>query len=75
MANFLNNLFSKNESASFIKAGEGVVSAALALEPEISALSPEGIRERVAQVRERTKGVIESDKDIAEVFRSYTRGG
>ena len=68
MANFLGRLFSENQSASFIRAGKGVISAAGALSDELEALSQEEIRARLQAVRERTGGAPSADADIAEVF-------
>lgn len=69
MAPFLGKLFSKNQSASFIKKAEaGVVALAAQYADAFEKLSDADLKERVAQVRERTAGQIESDTDIAEVF-------
>ena len=68
MANFLGRVFSKNQSAGFIKSAEPVVAQAAKLSDELEALSVEEIQVRVMAVRERTGGMPEGDNDIAEVF-------
>lgn len=68
MATFLSNLFTKNQSASFLKAAGPVVDAANALSELFETLSKEELQQRLVAVRERTKGVPERDIDIAEVF-------
>ncbi|MDR3546808.1 MAG: preprotein translocase subunit SecA [Candidatus Pacebacteria bacterium] len=68
MAGFLGKLFAQNQSAAFLKAAANVVSRANALGEEIAALSRDEIAARLAEVKERTNGMPESDADIAEVF-------
>jgi len=68
MANILGKLFSKNQSASFIKLAGPVVARAAELSDEFEALSDADLITRVNQVRERTNGKPESDTDVAEVF-------
>lgn len=69
MAPFLGKLFSKNQSASFIrKAQLGVVQKAQSFSDAFEKLSDAELKERTQAVRERTGGAIESDADIAEVF-------
>ena len=68
MASILNTLFSKNQSASFLKEARSVIERAAALEAEIKALSQEELQARLATVRERTKGMPSENADIAEVF-------
>ncbi|MEK7100561.1 MAG: preprotein translocase subunit SecA, partial [Patescibacteria group bacterium] len=68
MASFLNGIFTKNQSASFLKAAGPVVDAANALSAELEALSKEELRERLALVREKTGGVPTKDEDVALVF-------
>jgi len=68
MANFLGRIFSDNQSASFIRAGKGVISAASSLSDELETLSQDEIRSRLQAVRERTNGTPTTDADIAEVF-------
>jgi len=62
------SLFSKNESAAFVKAAGPILARAASLEAEITALSKEGLQARVLALKERTGGVIATDADIAEVF-------
>ncbi|HUQ30375.1 MAG TPA: preprotein translocase subunit SecA [Candidatus Paceibacterota bacterium] len=62
MASFLSKLFSKNQSAAFLKAAETVVAAAGALEDGIQKLSDADLIEKVTEVRARSaKGVSEAD--------------
>lgn len=68
MASFLNKIFTKNQSSSFLKTAEPVVQKAAALSEEFERLSQDDLRARLDQVRERTGGMPESDADIAEVF-------
>ena len=68
MANFLGKMFAQNQSASFLKAGSGVVDTANKLADEIAALSREEIAARLQAVKERTNGKPTADADIAEVF-------
>ncbi|HVX90796.1 MAG TPA: preprotein translocase subunit SecA [Candidatus Paceibacterota bacterium] len=68
MAGFLSNLFSRNQSAAFLKAAEPVVREAERMAPELEGLSPEDLKARLATIKDRTGGMPESDTDIAEVF-------
>ena len=68
MANFLGRIFSENQSASFIRAGKGVVSAAATLSDELEKATQDELKARLQSVRERTNGNPASDTDIAEVF-------
>ena len=68
MANFLARAFSKNQSANFLKAAGPVVEIANGFSDEFEGLTREEMQARLAVVKERTKGVPESDTDIAEVF-------
>ena len=68
MAGILNRLFSRNQSAAFLRAAAPVVARANALEPELKPLSQEGLAARLAVIRERTGGTPEQMDDIAEVF-------
>ncbi len=68
MAGFLGRIFSKNESAAFVKAAGPVVALAAAFEPELLDLPQEALAGRLAAVKERTGGMPAADKDIAEVF-------
>lgn len=68
MASFLGNLFTKNQSASFLKAAKPVVDIAHSLSNELESLSREDLQKRLTEVQLRTGGVPEQDADIAEVF-------
>lgn len=68
MATFLGKLFSKNQSAGFIRAAQPVVAQAGALADAFEALSDEELRERVVQVRERAGGMPQETADVAELF-------
>jgi SecA DEAD-like domain len=68
MANFLANLFSKNQSASFVRGAQGVVKKANDMAPDLELLTQEALKERLVALRERTKGEITQEADIAEVF-------
>lgn len=68
MAGILGSLFAKNESATFIRSAEPVVSGAARLEEELTSLSQEALSARLTSVRERTGGEPTLDADIAEVF-------
>lgn len=68
MANILGKLFSKNQSASFIKLAAPVVARAAELSEGFEKLSAEELKERVDAVRERTNGRPESNNDVAETF-------
>ena len=65
----LSSLFSKNQSAAFLKAAAPVVAATGALETEIGALSDEALRTRLGEVRARaTSAGATPREDIALVF-------
>ena len=68
MADILGRLFTKNQSAAFIKAASSVVSKAGELGGQFEALSQEELKGRLSAVRDRTGGSPEKDADIAEVF-------
>ncbi len=68
MAGFLSKVFTQNQSATFIKAGQPVIAKANALAPEFEALSQEELRKRLQGVQERTGGLVVKDEDVAEVF-------
>lgn len=68
MANILGKLFSKNQSAAFVKAAQPVVMRANALSEELEALSESELKARVDAVRERTGGKPVENNDVAEVF-------
>lgn len=68
MAGFLGSLFAKNQSASFLKGAQPLVARANALTQELAALTPEALKERLAQVRARTQGLVTATDDMAEVF-------
>ncbi|HEX5774360.1 MAG TPA: preprotein translocase subunit SecA [Candidatus Paceibacterota bacterium] len=75
MANFLGRMFSRNESAAFVRAAAPVVARAAALENEISSLSREELQARLQSVKERAGGVPEKNDDIAEVFALVREAG
>jgi preprotein translocase subunit SecA len=66
--NVLGQLFSKNQSASFIKAAGAIVSRAALLEESIQSLSQEELQARLLQVKERTNGSPDTPEDVGEVF-------
>lgn len=68
MAGFLGKMFSKNQSAAFVKAAEPLLAKTNALESELADLSQSALTEKLTAVRNRTGGVIERDDDVAEVF-------
>lgn len=68
MASFLNKLFTKNQSSTFLKTAEPVVEKAALLSDEFERLSQEELRARLDAVRERTAGMPDADGDVAEVF-------
>jgi len=68
MADLLGRLFSKNESAAFVKAAAPVVARAAVLEAELTSLSQEELRARLQSIKERVQGVPSTDTDLAEVF-------
>ena len=68
MATFLGRMFSKNQSASFLKEAQVVVGIAARFSDEFELLSQEELRARLNVIKERTGGMPESDADIAEVF-------
>lgn len=75
MAGFLGRLFSKNESASFVKEAEPIVTKAQALEDGFVSLSQEALQKRLREVEERTGGTVSSVDDIAEVFALVREAG
>lgn len=68
MSGFLGRLFTKNESAAFVRAAAPIVSKAAALEAELTPLSKEELQARLKGVEERTGGVPSQEEDLAEVF-------
>ncbi len=68
MANFLNRIFTQNQSASFLKEQARVLTIATAHSQAFEALSKEEIRTRLQDVKERTKGSPTADADVGEVF-------
>lgn len=65
--NILDRLFSKNQSATFLKAARPVVKKASEFEPEFKPLSREELIARLKVIRERTEGTPKENDDIAEV--------
>lgn len=68
MANFLSRVFSKNQSAGFVRSGASLLALAGQQSEELEAATDLELRERLLAVKESTKGHPESDKDIATVF-------
>jgi preprotein translocase subunit SecA len=68
MAGFLSKLFSKNQSAGFLKKGEPLIAEANRLAPELETLSQEELRARVAEIKERAGGAPVKEADIPLVF-------
>ncbi len=68
MATILGKLFSKNQSASFVKTAGPVVEQANKLSESFEALAGSELISRLAAVRERCKGVPTETNDVAEVF-------
>lgn len=68
MANFLGRIFTKNQSALFLKQAAPIVSIAAGFSDDFEKLSQEELQKRLAEVRERTGGMPEEEADIAEVF-------
>lgn len=64
----LSRIFSKNQSAAFLKAAQVVVDKAGARAAELETLDQATLQARVQALRERTKGIVESDEDVAESF-------
>jgi preprotein translocase subunit SecA len=68
MANLLGRMFARNESAAFIKSAAPVITHAASFGEELKTLSEAELQARLQGVKERTKGVPTTDKDIGEVF-------
>ncbi|MEJ0053536.1 MAG: preprotein translocase subunit SecA [bacterium] len=68
MANILNRLFSRNQSAGFLKEAAPVVARANALESELLELPREALAARLEGLRTRVADGKPSDEAIAEVF-------
>jgi preprotein translocase subunit SecA len=68
MANILNRLFTRNQSAGFLRSAEPVVAKANALEPELTPLSQEALAERLDGLRASVGTGVLKDEDIAHVF-------
>lgn len=68
MATFLSKIFSKNQSASFVRGAQSVVTTAGSFSDELEAASLEDLKSRLSAVKERTGGHPERDADVAEVF-------
>ena len=66
MAGLLGNLFSKNQSASFVKEASSIVTRAASFEAELQSLDQKGLADRLATLRGRTVDL--SDDEIALVF-------
>ncbi|HRH55597.1 MAG TPA: preprotein translocase subunit SecA [Candidatus Paceibacterota bacterium] len=68
MANLLSKIFSKNQSATFVKAAQPIVALAGGFSAEFEALSDDELKGRVSALRERAQGMPEREGDIAEMF-------
>jgi len=68
MANIFTNLFSLNQSASFLKEIRPIVAIANTLSEGLEGLSREDLTVRMQAVKERAGGLPEKDADVAEVF-------
>jgi len=68
MANIFTNLFSQNQSASFLKEIRPIVAIANTLSEGLEGLSREDLTVRMQAVKERAGGLPEKDADVAEVF-------
>lgn len=68
MASLLGNLFSKNQSAGFIRNAQAVVSRVNAQAAELEAVAAGDLAARMAAVREQAGGVPTTDAGIADVF-------
>ena len=66
MAGLLGNLFSKNQSASFVREAGSIVARAASFEAELQGLDQKGLADRLATLRGRTVDL--SDDEIALVF-------
>ncbi len=68
MKGFLSGLFSKGQSAQFVKNAEPVLEAALAVEPSLQQASQEELQQRLNALKERTGGNPATPEDVGEVF-------
>lgn len=68
MANIFTNLFSQNQSASFLKEMRPIIATANSLGDSLEGLSREDLVARLQEVRERAGGLPEKDADVALVF-------
>lgn len=75
MATFLGNLFSKNQSASFVKGAGPLIQQAGKLEEELGSLSQEALQARISEARSRIQGGHTSNDDIALVFALVREAG
>lgn len=64
----LSSLFSKNQSAAFLKAAAPIVAAANALTEECQSLTDDALRARLAEMRTRAAGASAEKADIPLVF-------
>jgi preprotein translocase subunit SecA len=64
----LKNIFTQNQSASFVKAAQPVLTHANGLAEEFETLDQAALQARLADVRTRTNGAPTNVADIAEVF-------
>ncbi len=68
MANILGKIFSKNQSAAFVKQAQPMLARANALSAELEALEETALALRLAAVRDRAGGIPTKQEDIAETF-------
>ncbi len=64
----LDRIFSKNQSAAFLRAAKPVVDIASSFEPDFKSLSREELIARLKSISERTDGLPTEKPDIAEIF-------
>jgi preprotein translocase subunit SecA len=68
MANILSALFSKNESAQFVKKAQSVVDLSNTREASLTNISKEDLQAALGKVRESSKGIVSTNEEYAEVF-------
>lgn len=68
MANLLSGLFSKNQSASFVKTADPLVARAGSFEAELTPLSEAELQGRLMALKARVGGAPSSVDDLAETF-------
>ncbi len=68
MAGVLDRLFSRNQSAAFLRSASPLVARVATHEAEFQTLSREDLVAKLAAVKERTGGLPKKTEDVAEVF-------